>query len=48
MGGSGLLTKCEVLFLCICGGHRKPGKLWNFIILFSSPGKSWNLRKGCG
>lgn len=24
-------------------GHRKPGNLWNSIVLFSRPGKSWNF-----
>ena len=27
-------------------GHEKPGKTWNFRILFSRPWKSWNLIVG--
>ena len=29
-------------------GHGKLGKLWNFTIMFSRPGKSWNLSVGHG
>ena len=29
-------------------GHGKPGKSWNFIIVFSRPGKSSNLVMGHG
>jgi len=29
-------------------GPGNPGKLWNFILAFSRPGKSWKINTGPG
>ena len=38
--------KRNLLYLRVHTRHGKPGKLWNFKVSFSRPGRSWTLRVG--